>query len=114
MAADISSAFLEESKHRVEHARGNINHCLHQLQDEDIWWTPREGSNSIGIIIQHLMGNLRQWAISGVGGEADVRDRPGEFRVERKIPKAELQAAFSGLLDQVNDVYSNVRASELL
>ncbi len=114
MNADVSLAFVEGSKRRVDHARSKINHCLDQLQDEDIWWTPREGSNSIGVIIQHLMGNLRQWAISGVGGETDVRDRPSEFRTGRRTPKAEVQAAFSDLLDQVNSVYSTVRASELL
>ena len=52
----------------MEHARGKMDHCLAQLADEDIWWTPQEGSNSIGVIIQHLTGNLRQWVISGVGG----------------------------------------------
>ena len=114
MNGDISFAFVESSRRRVDHARGKINHCLNQLQDGDVWWSPREGCNSIGVILQHLMGNLRQWALSGVGGEADVRDRPGEFRVERKTPKAELEVALSALLDQVKNVYSDVETSELL
>jgi hypothetical protein len=114
MNSDVSRAYLEKSKGQVDDARGKIDHCLAQLQDEDVWWTPREGSNSIGIVIQHLMGNLRQWVISGVGGEADVRNRPGEFRVDRKVPKAEVQAALSGLLDRVNEVYSSLGPSELL
>lgn len=114
MNIEAAVAFVQRSKHQVDHARGKINHCLDQLQDEDLWWTPREGCNSIGVIVQHLMGNLRQWAICGVGGEVDTRDRPREFRVEQRTPKAELQAAFSNLLDQVNDTYSNVRAPELL
>lgn len=109
-----SNAFIERSIRQVDHARDKINHCLDQLQDDDIWWSPREGSNSIGILIQHLMGNLGQWVISGIGGKADVRDRPSEFRVERKTPKEELQAAFGDLLDRVKDVYSSVRTSELL
>jgi hypothetical protein len=114
MNIESSNAFIESSMRQVDDARGKINHCLDQLQDEDIWWTPREGSNSIGILIQHLMGNLGQWIVSGIGGKADVRDRPREFRVERKTPKKELQAAFGGLLDRVKDVYSNVGTSELV
>jgi hypothetical protein len=114
MNVDLSRAFIEVCIRRVHQARGNINHCLDQLQDEDIWWTPREGSNSIGILIQHLMGNLRQWIISGVAGEVDVRDRPREFLVERRTPKADLQVGLSGVLDRVNDVYSNLRVSQLL
>ena len=114
MNNDAPIAFIEKSTAQVDMSHGKISHCLAQLQDEDVWWAPREGSDSIGIIIQHLMGNLRQWAISGVGGEADVRDRPAEFCVEQKTPKAELQSALSDLLGRVKSAYSKVEASELL
>ena len=114
MNDNIALAFLERSQQQVDQARSRIDHCLGQLQDEDIWWTPREGINSIGIIIQHLMGNLRQWALSGIGGEPDRRDRPSEFRIARQTPKGELQSAFSDLLERVKDVYSQVGNAELL
>jgi hypothetical protein len=35
--------------------------------------------NSISNPILHLCGNLRQWIVAGVGGEADIRQRPKEF-----------------------------------
>jgi hypothetical protein len=100
MNMDASQAFLEACTQRVGQARAKINHCLDQLQDGDIWWTPREGSNSIGILIQHLMGNLGQWVISGIAGEADVRNRPREFRAEQKTSRAELQAGLNEVLDR--------------
>ncbi|MBZ5551150.1 MAG: DUF1572 domain-containing protein [Acidobacteriia bacterium] len=114
MNPEIGVAFLEESKNRAIKARERINHCLGQLEDEDIWWTPGEGSNSLGVIIQHLMGNLRQWILSGVGGEADVRDRPREFRVEVKTPKAELRNQFNNVLDQVDKTFSRLDPLHLL
>ena len=110
----VARAYVASSLHQLEQARGNINHCFDQLDTEDLWWTPRAGSNSIGVIIQHLMGNLRQWAISGVGGEPDVRDRPAEFRVEQRAGKERLQAQFNGLLDQVAAVYAAVDPSTIL
>jgi hypothetical protein len=60
------------------------------------------------------MGNLRQWIISGVGGEADMRDRDREFRIEEKFPKATLQSEFNAVLDQVFEVCSSLRAPHLL
>ena len=114
MRNDLGQAFVASSLHQLDHARTRINHCIEQLATEDVWWAPRDGSNPIGVIIQHLMGNLRQWAIAGIGGEADTRDRPSEFRVARESPKDQLQTQFNRLLDQVAGVYAQVSASELL
>ena len=111
---EVAQAFMSSSQHQLDHARRNINHCFDQLGTGDLWWTPRDGCNPIGVIIQHLLGNLRQWAISGIGGEPDVRDRPAEFRVEGRVEKGELQTQFNRLLDRVAAVYSNVGDSEIL
>ena len=113
MSSDLAQAFVASSIQQLDHARSRINHCLDQLATEDIWWAPRASCNPIGVIIQHLIGNLRQWAISGIGGEADVRDRPSEFRVANESPKDELQTEFNRLLDQVAKVYAQVSAAEL-
>jgi len=114
METAIGKAFLEESRNRVLKARGRIDHCLHQLQDEDLWWAPGEGCNCIGVLLQHLMGNLRQWIVAGVGGERDVRDRPREFLVVEKRPKAEMQGRFGALLDEVIATLSRLGPQDLL
>ena len=114
MNDEMATAFVEESKNRVAVSRDFINHCIDQLQDDDMWSIPAEGSNSIGVIIQHLLGNLRQWIISGVGGAPDVRDRPREFRMEEKTPKSTLQKRLNDRLDQVIDTYSRLDPSILL
>lgn len=114
MKRDVSLAFIERSAYQIDHARDKINHCLDQLRTEDVWWAPRDGCNPIGVIIRHLMGNLRQWAISAMGGEPDVRDRPTEFHVLERVPKDELQAEFNGVLDRVREVYSGIGVSDLL
>ena len=114
MNSDIPLAFMARSKYQIDHARDKINHCLDQLRTEDVWWTPRDGCNPIGVLIQHLMGNLRQWAISAIGGEPDVRDRPSEFHVVERVGKDELQAEFNGVLDRVKEAYSHISVSDLL
>lgn len=114
MGDEVTQAFVASSLKQIEHARSKINHCFDQLDTEDIWWIPRDGCNPIGVIVQHLMGNLRQWAVSGIGGQTDVRDRPGEFRVVEQSSKHELQTRFNRLLDQVAEVYAQVSAPHLL
>lgn len=49
------------------------------LSADDIWWRPNEQTTSIGNLLLHLAGNVRQWIVSGIGGEADARERQAEF-----------------------------------
>jgi len=114
MDGDVGDAFVEESKNRAAKGRDMINHCLDQLQDGDIWWVPAEGCNCIGVIIQHLLGNLRQWIVSGVGGAEDVRDRPREFRVEERTPKSTVQRRLNDMVDHVIETYAGMDTSLLL
>lgn len=111
---EVSKIFLRESKMRVAQARLSVMHCLDQLTDEDIWWAPREGENSVGILVQHLMGSLRQRIVSEVGREKDIRDRKKEFSSELKRSKEELKTAFNEILDQVVEVYDRQGNASLL
>jgi uncharacterized damage-inducible protein DinB len=61
--------------------------CLEQLSVEQIWWRPHETVNSVGNLVLHLAGNLRQWIISGLGGAPDVRQRDLEFSERRPLPR---------------------------
>jgi uncharacterized damage-inducible protein DinB len=61
--------------------------CLQQLSEEEIWWRPNSASNSAGNLVLHLCGNVRQWIISGLGGEEDKRERDREFAEQRPIPR---------------------------
>jgi uncharacterized damage-inducible protein DinB len=67
-----------------------IERCLEKLTDEQLWWRANEESNSIGNLILHVCGNARQWIVSGVGSEADNRNRDAEFEQRELIPRAEL------------------------
>jgi hypothetical protein len=109
-----AQAFIEESKTRAKTSQDRINHCLAQLEDEDMWWAPDNTCNCIGIIIQHLIGNLRQWIISGVGGEPDIRDRPREFRIEDETAKSELQKGLNQVLGEVIETYAQLKEDALL
>ncbi|MEX2120565.1 MAG: DUF664 domain-containing protein [Pirellulales bacterium] len=71
-------------------ALGKIEHCLAQLTDEQVWWHSCESTNSIGNLLLHLAGNLRQWIVSGFGGAADVRDRPSKLAQRGGPGKQEL------------------------
>ncbi|MGH9651714.1 MAG: hypothetical protein ACRD3I_14770, partial [Terriglobales bacterium] len=55
-----------------------IARCLSLLSEGEIWWRPHRTSNSVGNLLLHLEGNVRQWIISGLGGAPDRRERDTE------------------------------------
>ncbi len=75
----IARLFLVESCEILDQASIKIRHCLGQLTADQIGWRPHPDGNSIGNLILHICGNLRQWTVSGIGGEPDTRDRKSEF-----------------------------------
>jgi hypothetical protein len=56
IAQTIGQAAADE----LADALTKIKHCLDQLSDEQVWWRPKSSLNSIGNLILHLCGNLRQ------------------------------------------------------
>lgn len=103
MESQISVEFASQSKKLLDESLVKIFHCLDQLSDQQIWWRPEESLNSIGNLILHICGNLEQWAISGVGGQPDTRDRQSEFDQREMIER-------QALVSLLNNVTSNARS----
>lgn len=90
---DFARDFLVQAQHSLEkHHLTRIVRCLEKLADDDIWWRPNPESNSAGNLALHLAGNVRQWIVSGLGGEPDIRNRDQEFQEQGPIPKRVLVA----------------------
>ena len=76
----LTRAFATHSSHLLSvHYMNCIRTCLDVLNNEDIWWKPNARSNSVGNLLLHLAGNVRQWILHGVGGQEDTRQRSEEF-----------------------------------
>jgi uncharacterized damage-inducible protein DinB len=87
--------------------------CLEQLSDEEIWWRPNAASNSVGNLVLHICGNMRQWIISGLGGAADVRERDKEFSERGPITRAALREKLQRTVSEACDVLARLRPSVL-
>ena len=90
-----------------------IVECLGQLSDEEIWWRPNDASNSVGNLLLHLCGNMRQWIISGLGGAADVRERDKEFSERGPIARRELREELQQTIRQAGAVLARIKPADL-
>ena len=107
-------AYLAECRATLGSAFRKIEHCLAQLTDADLWWRQLPSQNSIQNILLHLCGNLRQWIVHGVGGEPDVRDRPGEFADRSSRPKTELLAMLRETIAKCDRILAECPPERLL
>jgi hypothetical protein len=111
---DLAAAVGKAAGQELSEALGRITHCLNQLTDEQVWSRPSPPMNSIGNLLLHLRGNLRQWLVSGLGGAKDVRERPKEFAERGPIPKEELLRLLREVVSDAQKALATVSPDELL
>jgi uncharacterized damage-inducible protein DinB len=89
-------------------------HCLERMPEDDIWWRPNEPSNSVGNLVLHLCGNMRQWIVQAIGGANFNRNRDAEFAARGPVPRAELTAAIRAAVSEVDRVLESLPENRLL
>ncbi len=110
----IENEFLKIVSIRFSKAFDRIYHGIGQLNDQQIWYRPSSNSNSIGIILQHLDGNLNQWICSAIGGEVFNRNRGQEFKETKHISKKEILIKLSLLKEKIDGIISQIPSGSLL
>ena len=81
-AQAITAEFIHVSRHELNQRLLRIEYCLEKLTLEQVWSREHEIENSVGNLVLHLCGNVRQWIVSGVAGAEDNRDRDGYVTAE--------------------------------
>lgn len=112
---DTASAFITKARLLFsEDFLPKLERCLERLSDEEVWQRANEESNSIGNLLLHLAGNVRQWIVCGVGGAVDERVRQQEFDERAVIPKTELLAKLKQTLAEVDRVLAEFDTARIL
>lgn len=113
-----TTAFLAAAIQQLDAGVAKIQHCLQQLSEDQIWWRPslapqilQKGQisespmNSIGNLLLHLEGNLRQWLVCGLGQLPDTRLRQAEFDDRSQRHSGEL---ISQLLETIAEAQKTI------
>jgi uncharacterized damage-inducible protein DinB len=112
--SDIGASFIKEARRRlVQHFPDQIRACLDALSEEDLWWRPNEGANSVGNLVLHLCGSSRHFIGRGVGGSDYRRDRPGEFSERGPVPRAELRRILDETVEETARVLDGLAPERL-
>jgi Protein of unknown function (DUF1572) len=113
--ADITTLFLKFSRWKLlEQYWPRLRGCVESLTVEQVWWRPNPASNSIGNLILHLNGNVRQWLVASFGKLEDTRNRPAEFNETDGIPPSVLLDKLDSTMQEAAQVLSRLTQTELL
>jgi uncharacterized damage-inducible protein DinB len=111
----LTRAFLDFSRQKLrDELWPRTCTCLDKLSGDQIWWRPNEQSNSIGNLLLHLNGNVRQWIVSPLGNVPDNRDRDSEFAEGRHIGLSNLRAALDQTVKEFDSILGRLTAADLL
>jgi len=104
MGPTVDQLFLKFAAGKLEQLNSRIVDCLGRLTDEQIWLRGAETQNAAGNLVLHLCGNVRQWILSGVGGQSDTRQRDAEFAARGGASGAELAKRLQGVVGEAAGV----------
>lgn len=95
-----SDEFRAYAVAKLQRHHRQIVRCAGLLRPLQLWSRANEHCNSVGNLILHLTGNVRQWIVGALGGRPFVRDRRAEFAQREPLPLepilAELDDAVRG------------------
>ena len=115
MDADVTGLFLEFSRRKLlEHYWPRLRASVETLTESEVWWRPNEASNSIGNLILHLNGNVRQWLVDSFEGREDKRDRPAEFEVQGGMTATELLERLGATMDEAASALARLTEEDLV
>ena len=113
IGADVNSLFVECSRQLLKEYWPRLRSCVESLSDEQVWWRPNEACNSIGNLMLHLDGNVRQWIITGFSGAEDHRNRPAEFAARGSLSASALIEKLGNTVQEASAVIARLSEADL-
>jgi hypothetical protein len=114
MEPTAESVFVDVSIRKLELFLSRIRECVQKLNSEQIWMRHGEHENAVGNLMLHLNGNVRQWIVSGIGGEPDRRMRDLEFTARGDLDPAQLMGRLEGTVAEAVAVLKNFAPERLV
>ena len=111
----LAGEFCERSIHHLhDEFLPRIERATIQLDGADLWWRPNPECTSVGNLLLHLEGNVRQWILSGLAEHLDKRVRSSEFEAVDGNDSTALLARLRSTVEEACDVIRDADETALL
>ncbi len=106
--------FVGYSLDKIQQMAKQIKECVEGLSEEQVWQRSGGHANSIGNLVLHLAGNMRQWIVHGIGGLPDVRQRDQEFAARGGRSSAEILSLFESTVSEAVRIVQEMPLERLM
>lgn len=103
----------EFSRRMIDEGLQRIGKCLSLLSEDEIWFQKNANTNSIGNLVLHLNGNVKQYIVATLGNQKDDRTRPEEFKISSRINSEEAFNQLSQTVNQANNIIKEISFDDL-
>jgi len=90
-----------------------IEKCISLLSEDEVWISPNDEIPSIGNLILHLNGNVRQWFLDGFCDVSYTREREKEFTSRKTHNKSQLMDIISYLSSDIKENIYKINLNKL-
>lgn len=109
----VETLFVQTSIGKLRQSTDRIAVCLGKLTEDQIWARGHENENAAANLVLHLAGNLRQWIVSGLGGQPDTRERDREFSTQGGITREALIEKLRATVEEAITVLGGLTPEQL-
>ncbi|GAB3658856.1 DUF1572 domain-containing protein [Hymenobacter agri] len=115
-SAALGEALLASFRHNFQQYKALADRALAQISPEEWRYQPAPGSNSVAVIVQHLVGNLRSRFTDFLttDGEKPTRQRDQEFEEPTAASIPALQAEWHTAWQILFDLLDALQPADLL
>lgn len=110
---ETAAAFTSYASAKLDQNMRQIERCVALLDEPAIWSRVNEKCNSVGNLLLHLTGNVRQWVLGGIAGQPVQRNRPAEFAQRAAQPAAPIVAELAGVVADARNVILGLSSANL-
>ena len=76
--SNTGQLFIAAARNSLAEGMRKVEHCVRQLNEEQVWWRPHASMDSIANLLLHLCGNVRQRTCVSAG-EQYIKTTCGEL-----------------------------------
>lgn len=109
----MDTAFTDFSARKLRQLTARLQECAGGLSTDELWRRATEEQNSIGNLLLHLAGNVRQWIVAGIGGAEDIREREREFSTRGGMEAGELLARLEAVIEEAVGIIERLTPERL-
>jgi uncharacterized damage-inducible protein DinB len=110
---NVDTLFVNTAAADLRKLMSRLEILMGKMSEDQVWARGSEKENAVGNLALHLAGNVRQWIVSGLGGQPDTRVREREFSTQSGLTPAELTARLAATVEEAAVVISGLTAEQL-